>query len=108
MRTTEKGINTGTIALVGFVSTILTFVIIVGLMGLYNTVESKEYQKKIVERMPDDLRRLRSEQQAAINTYRWVDEQNKVAAIPIDRAMELLAAELSANTAGQPEFSDAP
>jgi hypothetical protein len=40
----------------------------------------------------DDLRRLRAREEALLHGYAWVDRQAGVARIPIDRAIELLAA----------------
>jgi hypothetical protein len=40
----------------------------------------------------DDLRRLHAREDALLHGYAWVDRQAGVARIPIDRAIELLAA----------------
>jgi hypothetical protein len=40
----------------------------------------------------DDLRTLRAVEDAALSSYGWVDREAGVARIPIERAMELLAA----------------
>ncbi len=41
----------------------------------------------------DDLKALRAAEDAQLNGYAWVDRQAGVVRIPIERAMELLAAE---------------
>jgi hypothetical protein len=38
-----------------------------------------------------DLRRMRAAEDAQLENYGWVDRQGGIAAIPIDRAMELVA-----------------
>lgn len=42
-----------------------------------------------------DLREQRALEDATLNTYGWVDRQNQIVRIPIDRAMELLAQQTS-------------
>jgi len=39
-----------------------------------------------------DLERFKAEQQAAVSTYGWVDEAQGVVRIPVDRAMDIVAA----------------
>ncbi len=40
---------------------------------------------------PKDLKAMRAAEDAALNTYGWVDRKAGVVRIPIDRAMDLLA-----------------
>src|SRR5262249_28543418 len=39
-----------------------------------------------------DLERFKAEQQAAVSTYGWVDQAQGVVRIPVDRAMDIVAA----------------
>jgi hypothetical protein len=39
---------------------------------------------------------LRNQQVTEINTYRWIDQENGVVGIPIEKAMETTARELEA------------
>jgi hypothetical protein len=39
----------------------------------------------------DDLTAMRAAEEKELRTYGWVDKENKVVRIPIDRAMELIA-----------------
>ncbi|MGH7138468.1 MAG: hypothetical protein ACREHD_22180 [Pirellulales bacterium] len=41
----------------------------------------------------DDLARMRSGEDRALNGYRWIDKKNGVVQVPIDRAMDLLVDE---------------
>jgi hypothetical protein len=50
----------------------------------------------------DDLRSLRGAEQAVLDGYGWLDRDAGVARIPIDRAMDLLAAGKSARPEGAP------
>ena len=38
-----------------------------------------------------DLAELRAKENAAINSYRWIDQQNGVVGIPVEEAIKLLA-----------------
>jgi hypothetical protein len=40
---------------------------------------------------PNELRRMRAAEQAALNSYGWVDKEAGIVRIPVDRAMEILA-----------------
>jgi len=40
---------------------------------------------------PEDLKRMREEEDALLNSYGWVDRQNGIVRIPIDRAIDLVA-----------------
>lgn len=39
---------------------------------------------------PEDLKKMRREENAVLDSYGWVDRQNGIVRIPIDRAMDLL------------------
>lgn len=39
---------------------------------------------------PEDLKRMRAEEDSVLNSYGWVDRQNGVVRIPIERAIDLL------------------
>ena len=40
---------------------------------------------------PNELRQMRAAEEAALNSYGWVDKEAGVVKIPVDRAMEVLA-----------------
>jgi hypothetical protein len=40
---------------------------------------------------PEDLEKLRAREDSVLDSYGWVDKQNGIVRIPIDRAMDLLA-----------------
>ncbi len=87
--------DTPAIVLVGLVGSILVFVIIVALQALFYNAMERENINKFYNRDSLTMSRLRSEQLEKINGYRWIDKENGVVAIPIDRAMELTVQELS-------------
>lgn len=40
---------------------------------------------------PEDLRKMRAQEDEVLNSYGWVDKQKGIIRIPIDRAVDLLA-----------------
>jgi hypothetical protein len=48
-----------------------------------------------------DLERMRATEEAILNSYGWVDREAGIVRIPIDRAMEVLAARASSATPAQ-------
>jgi hypothetical protein len=98
---TGDDVNTPVIALVGFISAILFFAIIVLLEVVFYWAETQQHEKDLGQ-PPQELATLMHNQQARLAEYRWVDENKGVVAIPIDRAMELVVADLSAATKPAP------
>lgn len=88
MRRNDDPDASATIAF-GIVGAILVFVIIVALQALFYRTQNDEYKRKVIAQAPEELSRLVAEQRERLGGYRWVDEKAGVAAIPIDRAMEL-------------------
>lgn len=104
----DDALDTSRIALVGLIGAITTFVIIVFLMVMY-------YQYTAAEAIRDqdepsaELATLVNRQQALLARYAWVNEQKKIAAIPIERAMQLVVAEYQVPakpTAAKPQEGD--
>jgi hypothetical protein len=54
-----------------------------------------DYEQTRAQKRMERLKTLREESQKELTTYAWVDKSKGVARIPIDRAMELTAAELA-------------
>ena len=86
-------LNTPMIAIIGFLSAILLFVIIVGMQAWFYSMQNAEFYKKVVTKPQVELNTLISGQQEMLNSYRWIDKDKQIAGIPIDRAMELVARE---------------
>ena len=84
-----------TTATVGIVGTILVIVVVVFVQGLYESVNRSEFQRKIVNEAPAELRNLRAAQLTRLHATGWVDKKNGYVAIPIEKAMELLVADPS-------------
>lgn len=82
------------IVVAGVISAVATFVIIVALQALYLSLE-KSQQREAAQNAINTSESLIAEQQAKMNQYGWLDRENDLVAIPIDRAIELTAVELS-------------
>jgi hypothetical protein len=86
--------NVATSAVIGIISAILLFVIIVALQAFFFTAEQQELEKKVYSQPYQALQQLDADQLELLNSYGWVSEADGVAHVPIERAMELVAAEL--------------
>jgi hypothetical protein len=94
MRRNDDPDASATIAF-GIVGAILVFVIIVALQALFYRTQNEEFKRKMIAQAPEELSRLVAEQRERLGGYRWVNEKVGIAAIPIDRAMELTIRELN-------------
>jgi hypothetical protein len=87
--------NLGPTAIVAFVFTLIVVVTVVGLQAYFFRAQTEELDTKVVERAPENRERVRTEQEVELSTYRWIDRNAGTVAIPIERAMDLVAAELA-------------
>ena len=85
--------NVAASAVVGIVSAILLFVIIVVLQAFFFGAERAEREKKVYTQPNQALQQLDAGQLEMLNSYGWVSESEGVVRIPIERAMELVAAD---------------
>jgi hypothetical protein len=92
---TADDVRAGPIVIVGLVGAILLFVLIVGLQALFLHAEEEQTYDKVTSASDDGIRDLRARQLGALHGYRYVDRAKGVVAIPVERAMELLAREAS-------------
>ena len=81
-----------TTATVGIVGTILVIATVAFLQGLYESVNRSEFQRKVVDEAPAELTELHAAQLRRLHATAWVDRQNGIVAIPIEKAMALLLA----------------
>jgi hypothetical protein len=89
--------QTSSTLVAALVGAILVFVIIVALQAFFYRAEEAERTTKIYAVAPEDLAKLRATQREQLSTYRWVDRDRRIVAIPIDRAMELTARDQGRN-----------
>jgi hypothetical protein len=90
---TNQDVNTPVIAVVGFLGIILLSAVILLLQVIYYQVEARQSYEKNAGERPPELSNLVEAQQAQLAEYRWADPQQKVVAVPIDRAMDLVVKE---------------
>ena len=84
------------VAIVGAFSLILFVAIIVGSQVLFYRSEKADMQFKLKNGLPSEVSILHTEERMKLASYRWVDRQKDVVAIPIERAMELQLKDLQA------------
>jgi hypothetical protein len=85
--------NVAASAVVGIISAVLLFVIIVVLQAYFFDAERAELEKKVYTQPDQALQQLDASQLELISSYGWVSQADGVVRIPIERAMELVAAE---------------
>ncbi|EDL58454.1 hypothetical protein [Gimesia maris] len=86
-------LDTTMIAYVGVVGTIITFFTVFAVAALSNKFESNQTEIKVVEAPEVNSDSLLANQAAALSEYRWIDQDKKIVAVPIDRAMEIVVQE---------------
>jgi len=96
----REDINTGAIAYIGLVSTLAVLVIVLFLRVMYYSHKQELVARYSSGSQPSLLAIERSnvlaDQQAKLTVPRLVDKERGIVTIPIDRAMELVVAELNA------------
>jgi len=85
--------NVAASAVVGIISAIVLFVVIVMLQALFYRAEHREMEKKVYSQPYHVLQQLDADQLGLLNSYGWVSEKEGIVHVPIDRAIELIAAE---------------
>jgi hypothetical protein len=91
-------VNAGLIAMIGLFAAVVLLLIVVLLQAwFYNWKEGLAAAQLVpVDDPQTPLGQMRIEQEEQIDSYHWVDRQKQVRAIPIGRAMALVAEELAA------------
>ncbi len=90
--------NVAASAVVGIISAILLFVIIVLLQAWFYSAEEAEQFRKVYSQPYQELQNVDNDQLERLGSYGWVSEPDAIAHIPIEQAMELVVAE--ADSAG--------
>lgn len=86
----KQGVNNELIITIGAVSGFLVIVLAIGMQAWFLSEEQQELNEKYASSVNYQLRDLLAEQKKNLTIYRWIDKDNRVVAIPIDDAMELL------------------
>ncbi|HVT89226.1 MAG TPA: hypothetical protein VHD56_10270 [Tepidisphaeraceae bacterium] len=85
--------NSSFIITVGAVSGFLVIVIAIGLQAWFMSEQQSELESLYDKSVNVDLQDLKDKQRANLTTYRWIDKEKGIAAMPIDQAMKLLVAQ---------------
>tara|TARA_E500000305_G_C4016109_1_gene235718 strand:- start:841 stop:1200 length:360 start_codon:yes stop_codon:yes gene_type:complete len=99
---------TGTITLVGIISAVITFVIIVAAQVLYYQFQTIEHQRKNIDAplvLTENALKVQSEE---LNSYSWIDREKGTVSIPIEKAKKQVLQELTHQTKEQPAETPAP
>ncbi len=90
--------NTPVIALVGFVSAVVTFICIIGLQAAYLQFEKQQFEEKVVNVKLEVEDSIVSAQKAKLNDgYSWVDKKAQTIGMPIEQAMKVVADKYESN-----------
>lgn len=89
MAVQKDDVDATAVATIGIFGAILAFVLIVGAQVLFYRVTKENDFKTQVAVGSTELHQVQTEQRTQINSYRWVDKEKEIVAIPIERAMEL-------------------
>ena len=81
-------LNTFATVVIGIVSVVLVFALIVALDVLYYHVAEAEVAGKSTGEMSGVLAESRAQQEAQLTSYGWVDREAGIVHIPIDVAMK--------------------
>ena len=90
----SDGLNTPVIAVVGFVSAVLTFALIIAVQVLYYHVSTAETDRKVIAVRAEEADDMLAQQDARLARYGWVDRAKGRITVPVERAMELVVREL--------------
>jgi hypothetical protein len=96
LRTAMDDPSPGRTAYVGAVFILVFVLTLIALIGYFDRVRTEEFEAKVTDRPSAPARDLRSQQLGKIQEYRWIDREAGTVTIPIERAMELVAAERAA------------
>lgn len=98
-----------TVAVIGTLLGVATIVIILGVMLRVSWTEPVATGLKTPEQRLEILNRVRAEDQRALTTYGWVDQNQKIVRIPVEAAIEkYLAEQANGGTGGSPVFIKKP
>jgi hypothetical protein len=100
-----EGLNVFSIVATSLVTTILFFVILYYLKGLYFRTLSAEYERKNAVTFVE-LQDIRVEQSARLSSYQWTDEENGFASIPIAEAQKEFISRMNSGRAIFPDLPD--
>lgn len=93
--------NAGALAFVGALGTVVLVLVVLLLQAVFYRAQQAENERKALVSSPAELRALQTAQREQLASYRWVDREKGIAAIPIEEAMRLEAERLEAARAAR-------
>jgi hypothetical protein len=93
MAAARENVDAAMITTIGILLVVLTFVLVLLVEGWFYQAQHDEYIRKVIEPRSEELGTAIAEQQEALHSYRLLDKEAGTAAIPIERAMELVVRE---------------
>ena len=88
-----QSLKTSLIALIGFVSAIVTFVVVVALQAFFLGMDAAAQGKATANSPASKASQLVAEQEGRLASFAWIDRETGQVKIPIDQAMRLTIAE---------------
>ena len=104
----DYGTNTRSIVLATLLGAIITAAIILALVVVFRWYQDRLETSIRISDRPAELDRLLEGQNQWLTDYRLMDPEKRVVAIPVERAMGLVVAELSAEEPSSPERTAIP
>ncbi|HEY3321893.1 MAG TPA: hypothetical protein VGP72_15600 [Planctomycetota bacterium] len=89
----SDNINTPKLAFIGVFTSVLIFVVILASQAFFYHFEAGLTDQKLGNEAPTQRREIESQENGLLHTYRWIDQKKHTVAIPIDRAIDLIAQE---------------
>jgi len=86
-------IHTPTIVVVGFISAILTFCVVLAAQAVFFAADHGEAQRKLAAPIATPLTEGLTQQENRLAGYGWVDPAKGLVSIPVDNAMNLVVEE---------------
>jgi hypothetical protein len=96
-----SGTNNWAIAISVAVGVLLFAISIVWLQSYFYLVRNDQIHRSVLSVPNPKLRDLRAREAEVLNSYGWVDQQQGIVRIPIDRAMERMVEETRAGDEGE-------
>jgi len=94
---THQDTNTALIAAAGLVGAVLLVIALIWLKSYFYLVRNEVEETQVLTVDNPKLKDLRAREREELTTYGWVDQDKGTVRIPIERAMELVAAEEQRN-----------
>lgn len=92
----RRAANVGVLALLGIATTILLVAIVAGVWIFYVISERRVEEEQVGRVYSEELRSIHTREEEQLNHYGFLDKERGVVRLPIDRSIELLAAEYAA------------